>query len=97
MGELIRDNPWLWVVVMDSGGTEQFVGQQDQATGVSFLPAFLEKEEALKGLENLTRDKGHAYEVQAVRYEDLAENAAANGFRIFILNGEGKILEKSEP
>ena len=97
MGELVRDNPWVWVVVMDPGENEQFVGQQDQATGVSYLPVFLEKEEALKGLDGLTREEARTYEVQAIRYEDLAENAVAHGFKIFILNGEGRVLEKREP
>lgn len=97
MADLIQGNLWVWVVVMDPGGTEQFVGQQDQSTGVSFLPAFLEKEEALKGLEGLTREEAHTYEVQAIRYEELAKNAASNGFMIFILNGEGRILEKRNP
>ena len=97
MGELIQGNPWVWVVVMDPGGNEQFVGQQDQSTGVSFLPAFLEKEEALKGFEGLTREEACTYEVQAVRYEELAQNAAAHGFMIFVLNGDGRVLEKKEP
>ncbi len=95
MGKLIQGNPWVWVVVMDPGENEQFVGQQDQTTGVSFLPAFLEKEEALKGLGGLTREDARTYEVQAIRYEELAKNATAHGFMIFVLNGEGRILEKS--
>ena len=97
MGELIQGNPWVWVVVMDPGGNEQFVGQQDQSTGVSFLPAFLGKEDALKGLEGLAREEARTYEVQAIRYEELAQNAAAHGFLIFVLNGDGRILEKKEP
>lgn len=97
MGELIQGNSWVWVVVMDPGGNEQIVGQQDQSTGVSFLPAFLEKEEALKGIEGLIREEGHIYEVQAIRYKELAQNASDHGFAIFVLNGDGLILEKREP
>ena len=97
MGELIQGNPWVWVVVMDPGENEQFVGQQDQSSRVSFLPAFLEKDEALKGLDGLTREEAHTYEVQAIRYEELAKNAVAHGFVIFVLNGDGRILEKRAP
>lgn len=97
MTELIEGNPWVWVVIMDPGKNEQFVGQQDQRTGVAYLPVFLEKEEAEKGLEGLAREEGRLYEVQAIRYRDLAENAGANGFMVFLLSGEGRILEKIEP
>ena len=91
---MIKGNPWVWIVVVDPGRHEQFLGQHDQERSVSFLPAFFEKEEAVKGLDRLTRDEGHTYEVQAIRYQDLARNARAGGFVIFLLDGDGKVLEK---
>lgn len=30
MSELIQGNPWVWVVVQDPGGNEQFLGQYDE-------------------------------------------------------------------
>jgi hypothetical protein len=97
MSKVIEGNPWVWVVVMDPGGNEQFVGQEDEENHVPYIPAFLEKEEALKGLDHLIRDEGHQYEVQAIRYEDLAGQAGSKGFMIFILTGAGRVLEKIEP
>ena len=97
MGKVIRGNPWVWVVVLDPGENEQFLGQYDQEKEVSYIPTFLEKEEALQSLEHLAREQGHKYEVQAIQYEELARNAADNGFMLFVLNGRGKILDKVSP
>jgi hypothetical protein len=97
MGKMIQGNPWVWVVVMDPGENEQFLGQYNQEKEVSYIPTFLEKEEALQSLENLAREPEHKYEVQAIQYEDLARNAAENGFMVFILNAKGEILEKISP
>ena len=40
------EDQWVWVVVQDPGGKEQFLGQQDQQENISFIPAFHTKEEA---------------------------------------------------
>lgn len=96
MSKLVKNDQWVWVVVQDPGGSEQFLGQQDTERNVSFIPTFLEKEEAEKGLELLPREKGRKYEVQAILFEDLSDRAAENGFMLFILNGSGEVLDKIE-
>jgi len=97
MSKLIQGNPWVWVVVLDPGENEQFLGQYDQEKEVSYIPTFLEKEEALQSLEHLAREQEHKYEIQAIQYEELARNAAENGFALFILNRKGEILETIKP
>lgn len=97
MSKLIQGNPWVWVVVLDPGENEQFLGEYDQEKEVSYIPTFLEKEEAVQSLEHLAQEQGHKYEVQAIQYEELARNAAENGFMLFILNSKGEILEKIKP
>ena len=94
MGKLIEKDQWVWVVVQDPGGNEQFLGQHDQEKNESFIPTFLEKEEAQQGLTLMTHEKGHKYEVQAILFEDLSRRAADNGFMVFILNGSGEVLAK---
>jgi hypothetical protein len=94
MSTLIEKDQWVWVVIQDPGGNEQFLGQHDDEKNESFIPVFLEKEEAEKGLELLQREKSHKYEVQAIQYEDLVERAAEYGFMLFLLSGAGEILEK---
>jgi spore cortex formation protein SpoVR/YcgB (stage V sporulation) len=97
MSTLIQGNPWVWVVVQDPGGDEQFLGQHDEEKDVSFIPMFLEKEDASQCLNHLTRDENKKYEVQAIQYEHLARDAAEHGFRLFLLNSAGEILEKIKP
>ena len=97
MSKLIQGNPWVWIVVLDPGGNEQFLGQQYKEGDISFIPTFLEKEEALECLDQLTRDEEKKYEVQAIQYEELARDAVEHGFMLFILNGAGKVLEKIKP
>ncbi len=97
MSTLIQGNPWVWVVVLDPGKNEQFLGQHYKEEDISFIPTFLKKEEALECLDHLTRDEEKKYEVQAILYEELARDAAEHGFMLFILNGAGKVLEKITP
>ena len=97
MGTVNKGNPWVWVVVLDPGKNEQYLGQHNQEDDISFIPAFLDKEEALQALNRLALEQGHRYEVQAVHYEELARSSAEHGFMILILNAKGEILEKIKP
>jgi hypothetical protein len=97
MGTVIQGNPWVWVVVLDPGKNEQFLGQHDQEDDISFIPVFLNKEEALQALNRLALGQGRRSEVQAIQYEELARSSAEHGFMLFILNAKGEILEKIKP
>ena len=88
---------WVWVVVQDPGGTEQFLGQHDKLENISYIPVFRSKEEAQQCFMNMARRKNCRYEVQAILFEELAKDAAASGFMIFLLNDSGDILEKINP
>jgi hypothetical protein len=85
---------WVWVVVQTLEGTEQYLGQHDEKADVVFIPAFNDKESAQNGLLSLKRQPRGKYEVQAVYLEELQKDAAANGFVVFILDDEGRILSK---
>ena len=93
----LNADTWIWVVVQDAGGNEQFVGQHNEETNVSFIPAFYQKEDAEQCLIHIPRQKGKKYEVQAVLFEDLSQDASKNGFNIFMLSAEGDILQKIVP
>jgi len=88
---------WVWVVVQDPGGKEQFLGQHDKLENISYIPVFRSKEEAQQCFMNMARQKNFKYEVQAIIFEELAKDAAANGFMIFLLNENGEILERTKP
>ena len=96
MSKLIKDDAWVWIVVQDPGGNEQFLGQHDDEMDISFIPVFLEKDEAEECLKYLARDGNLVYEVQAISYQILAKHATDNDFLIFLLNRDGQVLEKIE-
>lgn len=95
--KLIQGNPWVWVVVLDPGGNEQFLGKHDKEKDISYIPTFLKKEEALQYLKDLTSDDKKKYEIQAIQWDQLAGDAAQHGFLLFILTSEGKVLEEIKP
>jgi hypothetical protein len=97
MNKEIKPDTWIWVVVQDPGANEQFLGQLDENKNESFIPAFYQKEEARQCLIQLKTEKGKKYEVQAIFFDKLAEDAVKNGFMIFMLNAEGEILKKIKP
>ena len=97
MSKLVREEQWVWVVVQAPGGNEQFLGHYNEEDNISFIPAFLVKQEAEEALPLLPKVTGARYEVQAIQIEDLSQRAAASGFRIYALNGKGEVLEKIDP
>ena len=94
MTNTINNDDWVWVVVQDPGGNEQFLGQQENETGVAFIPIFKEKEDALMCMPLMTREKKAKYEAQAVIFSDLKEQAASSGFVLYLLDSEGRVLDK---
>jgi hypothetical protein len=90
-----KGDEWVWVVIQDPGENEQFLGQHDSEKDESYIPAFLGKETAQRSLKSLSTEEGHQYEVQAIRFDDLSERAAENGFMVFILSESGRILERA--
>lgn len=97
MKKEIKPDTWIWVVVQNPGANEQFLGQEYEDQNVSFIPAFFEKEDAQQCLVHMTTKKGDKYEVQAIFFKDLAEDAAKHDFMIFMLNADGEVLERIEP
>ncbi len=90
----IEATTWLYVAILKAGPSEQIVGQTDSEHDISFIPAFLDKESAQQAMFHLHLEKKKKYEVQAIIYEDLARHAAENGFLVFVLDDEGKVLER---
>ena len=95
--EQLNNNRWVWTIIQDPGGDEQFLGQHDEVSGISFIPFFLEKEEAEKCISGLIKAPGHKYEIQAILFEELKQFCTGKQVMLFLLNGTGKILEKIEP
>ncbi len=92
----LQDDTWIWVVIENPEKNEKIVGQQEEKSDTSFIPAYKSKEEAQQCMNLLARHPGSIYEAQAILYEDLARYAAENGFMIFLLDGFGTVTEKIE-
>ena len=90
----IEATTWLYVDIQKTGPQEQIVGQTDTEHDISFIPAFMDKETAQQAMFHLHLEKKKKYEVQAIIYEDLAHHAADNGFLVFVLDEDGKVLER---
>lgn len=97
MENKLNNDTWIFVIVQNPGDKEQFFGLYDKDSDISYIPAFHTKDEAQSCLIHLPTQKKTKYEVQAIMYEDLASDAAQNGFLIFILDGEGTIMDKISP
>jgi hypothetical protein len=97
LSDALKADQWVWVMVQNPGGKEEFFGLHDSGEKASFIPVFLEKEIALQCFINLPRDPGKKYEAQAILYEDLAEQSSRNGFSLHLLDAEGRVIEKIRP
>ncbi len=97
MSDSLSGNPFVWVTLIDPGPNEQYLGLTDEATRLDFIPMFRDKEDALKCYHLMARDRDHKYEIQAVHLSELRKSAAAGGFLLFLLDGDGRVLEKIPP
>ncbi len=97
MPEKIKDDTWIYTIIKDPGSQEQFLGQHDSEAEISYIPIFLEKEQAVQGLFQLKVEKGTRCEVQAVFYSDIAQAAVENGFLLYLLDESGNVLDKIAP
>lgn len=93
----LKDNTWVWAIVQDPDGNEQFLGQHDKHNNISFVPFFLEKEEAEQCISGLIKKPGHKYEIQAILFEELKVFCAKENVMLFLLNKAGEILDKIQP
>ena len=97
MSTHIKKHQWVYVVIQDPNSNPQYLGQQEEDTGISFIPIFLEKEDALMCMNLMARDKQTLSEAQAVIYEDLVVHASSSGFMLYLLNKAGEVIEKITP
>ena len=94
MNDITTDDQWVYVIIQNPGNNESFLGQEDTEKKISFIPAFINNEDATSCLKHLKKDESQKYEIQAILYEDLQKNASQNNFMVFILNASGEIIKK---
>ena len=90
----VKPTNWLYVAIQKTGNTDQIVGQTDAEHEISYIPAFLSKEAAQQAMFHLHLEKKGKYELQAIICEDLVNHAKEGEFLIFILDEDGKVVER---
>lgn len=93
----IDTHAWVYVLVQKSGNEDQIVGQADAENRISFIPMFMDKESAQHGTFHLAKEKGKKFEIQAIIFEDLEKYALENQFILFVVDDEGKVIDKRVP
>lgn len=88
---------WVYVMVQNPDKDDQIVGQVDAENNISFIPMFTDKESATQGMIHMAKERGKKYEIQAIMFEDLEKYAAESQFLIFVLDDEGKVIDKRAP
>jgi hypothetical protein len=94
MQQSVGDQDWVWVIIEGDRNEEQILGRLDEEKKESFIPVFRSKEEGLMCLGRLEKKSAHSYQVQAMRFDEVAQTARQNQFMIFFLGGEGEILDR---
>ena len=97
MPRSIPENGWMWIIIQNPGKNEQIVGQEYETEKIAFIPAFLDKEQALMGLRRMTVDPKTPCESQAIHIDDLKREAFGNGFAIMVMKGTGEVIERILP
>ena len=97
MSEAVELPKWIWVVIEKQGEKEGLLGQHDEEKGITFLPVFTNQEDGQAGLPLLRKKAEATYELQAMLSEEVALAARENHYEIFILDANGKVLERLVP
>ena len=86
---------WYYIIVENPGTSgEQFIGYLDNEKKIDFIPAFKTKEISQQCFLIMPKDiMNNKYEIQAVIKDDLLEQAAKTGHKIYLLDEKGSIIE----
>lgn len=85
---------WVYVIVHNPDKDGKYAGMEDTENNIRFIPAFTSKEEAMNGMLRIPREEGVKSEIHAAHRDDLAEHARQNGMLVFLLDSDGRVLEK---
>jgi hypothetical protein len=96
--KLWKGEEWVWVLAEEpQAGQVSIFGQYDQEKEIQFIPVFSSREEAQRCVSLMQDPVGKPYEAQAMRLQEVTRNAADKGFKLFLVDGRGAILEEIDP
>ncbi|MBU2550314.1 MAG: hypothetical protein KKB20_18050 [Proteobacteria bacterium] len=106
MAGTVNHKDWVWVVVekdtvqkpfleLEGGGA--LLAMEEETKGLKFIPVFRTQEDGQSGWHALPKKPGAQYELQAMRLDEVAEAARGSRFDIFIVDREGRVMERLAP
>ncbi|MEW5911714.1 MAG: hypothetical protein AB1814_04105 [Thermodesulfobacteriota bacterium] len=89
----VDQSNYVWVIVERRGAEESFLGLAHQDGG-QFIPVTAEKDQALMLLGRLPAAQDAERSVEAMHRQQIAEQAQAEGFAVYLVDAQGKIIER---
>ncbi|RJX35902.1 MAG: hypothetical protein C4525_02545 [Desulfarculus sp.] len=89
----VDQSNYVWVIVERRAAEENFLGLADQDGG-QFIPVTAEKDQALILLGRLPADQGAQRSVEAVHKQQITDQAQAEGFAVYLVDAQGKVLQR---
>ncbi len=95
MSAKAKNEDYVWVIVESVGQEDNFVGLNDIQSGETFIPVTAEREQGLMLVGRLPAGpQGATRQVEAIHKARLMEMAGAEGFAIYLVDQEGRMLKR---
>ena len=96
MSQETNTEDYLFIITEIKNNEESIVGMAGDDMD-QFFPATKTKEEALVLMGRLPDEPGAERQVEAIHKDRLLSQAGAAGYRVFVVNMKGAILERLSP
>lgn len=94
MNQSGKQEDYVWVIVERQGQQESFLGLASQGGG-QFIPVTAERDQGLMLLGRLPAPAaGVVRELETIHKDRLSQQAAGEGFAVFLVDAQGKILSR---
>lgn len=93
MESKVDQSDYVWVIVERSGHEENFLGLADEDGG-HFIPVTAEKDQCQALLGRLPEPEHVERSVEAINKIELGKQARSEGFAVYLVDSEGKVLER---
>ena len=98
MSKQKQDKNYVWVIVETVGQEDNFVGLNDTQSGETFIPVTADRDHALMLVGRLPAGpQGATRQVEAIHKDRLMEMAGAEGFAVYLVDQEGRLLQRLDP
>lgn len=96
MSDQTNSEDYYWIIVDDPKNIkldETFLGLSDD-TGHTFIPVTKERDSAVRLMARMPPPEDAERGVEAIHREQLFTQARAEGFTVYLVDGDGAVLEK---